>query len=80
MLKKIIQYYHSFRKHNFSFLADYGDLSKYNYNQMSIILIKWNRILIEGNGYFDAEWECNSTQIRIRYNNSTSYFIQIVEK
>jgi hypothetical protein len=47
---------------------------------MNIILTKWNRKIIEGDGYFDAEWDCKTTRIRIRYNNITKYFIQILEE
>ena len=80
MLKK---YFNSLKKggdNEFSILADYGDLSKYSYDQMSIILIQWNKQLIEGNGYFDSDWECETTRIRIRFNNSNYYFVQIVEE
>ena len=80
MVSKLFNTIIRFRKHNFSILANYGDLSIYNFNQMTIILTQWNRKLIEGNGYFDAEWECKNTRIRIRYSNSNNNFIQIIQE
>jgi hypothetical protein len=80
MLTKLTQYFNQLINHKFSILAELGDLSKYNYEQMNIILTKWNRKIIEGDSYFDAEWDCKTTRIRIRYNNITKYFIQILEE
>lgn len=80
MFKKLNKYYKSLKNHKFSILADFGDLSRINYHQMCIKLSLWNKKIIEENGNFDAEWECKNTRIRIRYNKTTSYFIQIIEE
>lgn len=80
MLAKLTQYFNQLINHKFSILAELGDLSKYNYEQMNIILTKWNRKIIEGDGYFDVEWNCNTTRINVRYNKITKNFIQILEE
>jgi hypothetical protein len=79
-LEKIKQCFQYYRNDDFSILAEYGDLSKYNYDQMTNILIKWNKNLSEGVNYFDAEWEDETSRIKIRYHKITKYYIQIIEE
>jgi hypothetical protein len=63
---------------NFSILADYGDLKKYNYRDICIILIKWNKTLNCNNIYKDVTWQNKTSLITIRFNYQTNEFIQIL--
>lgn len=80
MLGKLIKFYNRITIHKFSILGDCGDLSKYDYKQMFAILYNWKMTLSKGNGYFDAEWECKTNRIKIRYYISNGKFIQIIEE
>lgn len=78
LIIKINQYLNN--NQNYSKLAELGNLSKYNYEQMDIILNNWSKTIKKTNEHFDVQWENKKTRIVIRYNNSTKYFIQIIEE
>ncbi len=80
MLNKLLYYYNNLNSDNFSILVNYGDLSEYSYDQLSNILLKWNKILLQGGEHFDVEWYDKNTRIKIRFNNSNRKFIKIIEE
>ena len=73
-------YFKKYKVYKFSKLAHIGDLSIYNYEEMSLLIIKWSKTIIESKDYFDVVWEGENTKIKIRYNKSTFHFIQIIEE
>jgi hypothetical protein len=69
-----------FIKNNYSILADYGDLSGINFVQMCVILSNWDKRIFQNGNYIEAEWEDNTTRIKIKYHLITGCFIKILEE
>jgi hypothetical protein len=57
-----------FRGMPFSILASIGFVSRYTYQEMQIILKKWNHTAEFTETNIIAKWECIHTIIYIRYN------------
>ena len=66
--------------HKLSALPQYGNLSEYNYEKMKLILDNWQHRYNGNDTYFDAEWNNESTRIKIRYHTNTGAFMHIIEE
>ena len=66
--------------HTLSSLLQYGNLSEYNYEKMKLILDNWQHRYNGNDTYFDAEWNNESTRIKIRYHTNTGAFMHIIEE
>ena len=71
----INQYINSLFVEKFSVLSQHGNLSEYNYEKMKLILDNWQHRYNGNDTYFDAEWNNESTRIKIRYHTNTGAFM-----
>jgi hypothetical protein len=78
MINKIRLFYFNIFFSKFSVLAQIGDLSKYKYGEMSILLIDWNKVVEDNFKYRDVTWQNHSTLIKVRYDLNTDQYIQIL--
>jgi hypothetical protein len=65
---------------NFTILAELGDLSKYKYGQMSLILKKWDKNIELNKDFRDVTWQNRSTLLKIRYTTNTDQFVRILNE
>lgn len=78
MISKARLFYNKIFHAKFSVLATIGDLSKYKYGEMSILLFKWHKTVEVNLYYRDVTWQNRSTLLKVRYDLCTDKYIQIL--
>jgi hypothetical protein len=63
---------------NFSILEKLGDLSKYNFEQMSNYLINWQKKVELKDNYVYVTWENSSSLIKLKYDEKSGTLIKIL--